>query len=202
MINKKVALAISSLLAAGSLQAQTSAPLADNGFSYNYAQVGYQAQDWDGGFEVDVLEGRVAHALDKQLFLRGAFNFFDGDIKVGRFGDIDVDGWTIAGGLGFHTPLQNNMDLVLTGDIVRISYDVDNVGDDDDIGFALSGGARLRSGDKLELYGGVFAQDVDESEAGLFGELLVHASPGLDVGAELKLGDDLTQIGVFARFNY
>ncbi len=197
-----LAFAIPALLAAGTATAQSRAPVQDNGFYYNYGQLGYLNQDWDGGFDVDAVDGRLSYALDQQLFLRGEMAFFDGDVKAGKAGEIDVDGWWLAAGLGFHTPLQRNVDLVLTGDIVRIDYEVEDSFEDDDVGFALSVGARGRSGDKLELYGGLFAQDIDENEFGFFGELLVHASQQLDVGADLKLGDDLTQIGLFARLNF
>lgn len=180
--------------------AQTSA-VRDNGFSYDYVQAGYENRDWDGGWETDGIDFKLAHALDEHLFIRGGLQFFDGDVDIpawaARWIDDDVDGWELSAGLGFHTPLKPGLDLVMTGDIVHVDTDID-----DETGFALTGGIRHETTAQLELNGGVFVQDVGESEVGLFGGALFHATQKVDLGAELRLGDDLTQFGVFGRYNF
>ena len=103
----------------------------------------------------------------------------------------------LSGGLGFHTPLQTGLDLVVTGDIVHIDYDYG-----DDPGFAIAGGVRHATTDKLELTGGLFIEDVVDSEFGIQGGALFHASAKVDIGADLKLGDDITTFGVFGRYNF
>lgn len=181
-------------------QPQTST-VRDNGFSYDYLQAGYENRDWDGGWETDGIDFKLSHALDEHLFVRGGLQFFDGDVDIPSWAapwiDDDVDGWELSAGLGFHTPLKPGLDLVLTGDIVHVDADID-----DETGFALSGGVRHETTAELELNGGVFVQDVGESEIGLFGGALFHATQKVDLGAELRLGGDLTQFGVFGRYNF
>lgn len=180
--------------------AQTSA-VRDNGFSYDYVQAGYENRDWDGYWETDGLDLKLSHALDEHLFIRGGLQFFDGDADIPAWAapwiDDSVDGWELSAGLGFHSPLKTGLDLVMTGDIVHVDTD-----GGDETGFALTGGVRHETTAQLELNGGVFVQDVGESEVGLFGGALFHATQKVDLGAELRLGDDLTQFGVFGRYNF
>lgn len=173
-------------------QPRTSA-VRDNGFSYNYVQGGYENQDWDGGLNVDALDGKLSYALDEHLFVRGGMQVFDGD--YGR--NNSINGWRLNAGMGFHTPLKSRLDLVLTGDIVHIDYDVGS-----DNGIALTGGVRHATTDKLELEGGAFMEDVQKSQFGLYGDARVHLNKQVDVGANLKLGDDVTAIGVYGRYNF
>ena len=167
----------------------------DNGLSYDYFQFGYESRDYDGRFspELDGLDAQLAHALDEHLFLRGEAQIFEVDPG-------DGDGWLIAGGLGFHTPLQKSLDLVLSGDLVHVDYDFG-----DDTGYRLRGGVRHATAPQLELAGGAFLQDIGDfvdSEFGLYGSALFHINEDIDVGAELQLGDDSDVIGLFGRINF
>ncbi|MDF1779902.1 MAG: hypothetical protein P1U67_01275 [Alcanivoracaceae bacterium] len=183
------------VLASNVVAAETrTSAVRDNGFSYTYVQGGYESQDWDGGVDVNALDGKLSYALDEHLFVRAGLQFLDGDYNRGRG---DFDGWAMSGGLGFHTPLQQRLDLVVTGDIIHIDYDFD-----DDTGFAIAGGVRHATTDKVELAGGAFLQDVRDSEFGVYGNALYHATPAVDVGAELRLGDDATVFGLFGRYNF
>lgn len=173
----------------------------DNGFSYDYFQLGYQNRDFDGpgDFESDGIDAQLSHALDEHLYIRGEFQIFDYDYDVGPFSD-DGDGWLLAGGLGFHTPLVERLDLALSGDIVHV--DTDN---GDDTGFRLRGGVRHATTDQLELGGGAFFQDVDglaDSEFGIFGNAIFNINKDVGVGAELALGDDSDVFDLFVRINY
>lgn len=165
----------------------------DNGFSYDYVQAGYQNRDFDPGFEYDALTGKISHALDEHLFIIGEAQLFD--IDPGN-----NDGWLIAGGLGFHTPLNQGLDLVLSGELVHVDYDVD-----DDTGFRLRGGVRHATAEQLELGGGAFYQDADgiaDSEFGVYGNALFNINQDFGVGAELALGDDSDVFELFARMNF
>lgn len=185
--------------AASAAEAQTSS-VRDNGMSYTYVQAGYENRDYDGVFETDGIDAKVSFAIDEHLFARGGLQLFQGDAEYRcYFGcrDDDADGFQLSGGIGFHTPLATGLDLVVTGDIVHIDYDYG-----DDTGFALAGGVRHATTEKLELSGGLFLEDVVDSEFGIQGSALFHAAEKIDVGAELKLGDDITTFGLFGRFNF
>ena len=167
----------------------------DNGFSYNYFQLGYETRDFDGpgDVETDGFDAQISHALDEHLFIRGEAQMFDVDPG-------DNDGWLLAGGLGFHTPLVERLDLVLSGDIVHVDTDAG-----DDTGFRLRGGVRHETTDQLELGGGAFYQDVDDfadSEFGIFGNAIFNINKDVGVGAELALGDDSDVFDLFVRINY
>lgn len=180
-------------------EAQTSS-VRDNGMSYTYVQGGYENRDYDDAFETDGLDAKVSYALDEHLFVRGGLQLFKGDADYRCYGfcnNDDADGYQLSGGLGFNTPLSTGLDLVVTGDIVHIDYDFG-----DDTGYAIAGGVRHATTDKLELTGGLFLEDVVDSEFGLQGGALFHASAKVDVGADLKLGDDITTFGLFGRYNF
>jgi hypothetical protein len=208
---KALVLAICALpVALQAAEAKTS-PVKSNDFSYNYAQLGYVMQDWDGAFDVDAIDAQLSMAIDEHLFLRGQFQVFDGDFDVG-FVDADTDGWLLGAGVGFNTPLADDLDLVVTGDLVHIKYENDgyrvfgvrvaNV-DDDDTGIRLTGGVRMRATQELELAGGLYLNDVGpQDDIGLFGDALLHLNDQFDVGAGVKLGGDLTEFGVFGRYNF
>ena len=193
------------LLALPAVAAET-APVKDNGFSYSYAEGLFYTQDWDGRFDVDGFGARLSVALDEHFFARGEMLLFDGDTESLLL-DIDVDGWQLAVGGGFHTPAGDKADLVLTADLLLVNYDVDasffSLGqDEDDIGIRLAGGARMHAGDRLELEGGLFLESVDESELGVYGGALLGLAEEFDLGAGVRLGTDLTELTLSARYNF
>ena len=125
-------------------QSQQTTPVRDNGFSYTYGQFGYDNWDYDNGPDVDVLTGEGSFALDEHLFLRGGASFYDGDYDSP--GNDDVDGNRLYVGAGFHTPLQRGLDLVGTADVIRD----DNDFNDEEWGYAVSGGLRHQTTEVLE----------------------------------------------------
>lgn len=208
---KALVMAVCALpMALQAAEARTS-PVKSNDFSYDYVQLGYVMQDWDGAFDVDGLDAQLSMAIDEHLFLRGQFMLFDGDFD-GGFIDTDTDGWLLGAGVGFNTPIGDGMDLVVTGDLVHIKYENDAYrffgvrvpgADDDDTGIRLTGGVRMRATEQLELNGGVYLADVGpQDDIGLFGDALFHLNEQIDIGAGLKLGGDLTEFGFFGRYNF
>lgn len=185
------------------VQAETArtSGIKDNGFSYRYVEAGYFTQDWDNSFDWDGLGARLAFDIDEHLFIRGELAFFDGDIDAG-FVSVDVDGMQLGGGLGFHTPLSDGTDLVVSGDLLFLDYDVDRFGDDDDTGVRVMGGIRHRASDQIELAGGAFLENVDESEFGVYGSGLIKVADQLDLGAGVRLGGDLTELSLLARLRF
>ena len=61
----------------------------------------------------------------------------------------------------------------------------------------------MRATEQLELTGGLYFADVGpQDDIGLFGDALFHLNDQFDVGANLKLGGDLTEFGLFGRYNF
>ncbi|MBL7252253.1 outer membrane beta-barrel protein [Alloalcanivorax sp. C16-2] len=192
---------IASAIAAGTLaslgaHAQSTTPVRDNGFSYSYGQFGYDQWDYDHGPDVDVITGEGAFALDEHVFLRGGLSFYDGDYDSP--GSDDVDGNRAYAGVGFHTPLQRNLDLVGTADVIRD----DNDFDDSEWGYAVRGGLRHRTTESLELAGGALYEDIYDGNFGVYGQGLVHLTQAWDVGARVSFTDDSDNLGLFGRYNF
>jgi opacity protein-like surface antigen len=185
-----LAAAISSTAAMA--QPQTS-QIRDNNFNWNYAQFGLEFQDIDG-FDRTALYGRISHAIDEHLFLRGGLSLYDGD--------GDYDGFGLSAGLGFHTPLQQGLDLVLTGDLLHDRFEVGN-NKDSETGARLAGGVRHATTSQLELSGGLFVINMyDDTDLGLYGEAKVKVTDKFDIGADLHLSGDYDAIGLFGRINF
>lgn len=171
----------------------------DNNFNWNFVQFGLENQDWNG-FDRNALYGRLSWALDEHLVLRGALNLYDGD--------IDYRGLGLSVGLGFHTPLQQDLDLVVSGDILHDRYRVNPPGpggsrSDNETGLRFAGGVRHATADNVELSGGVFLLRYDgESELGLYGEAALKVSDTVQVGADLQLSGDYDAIGIFGRVKF
>lgn len=189
---------VASAIAAGVLASSVAfaQPLPDNGFSYTYGQLGYDNWDYDNGPDVDVLSAEGAFAVDEMLFLRGGLSLYDGDYNSP--GHDNVDGNRLYGGLGFHTPLQRNLDLVGTADLVRD----DNDFTDDEWGYHLRAGLRHQTTRALELSGGVAYEDIYDGNFGVYGQALVSLTPVIDVGARATVKDDSDTIGLFGRYNF
>ena len=177
-------------------QSQQTTPVRDNGFSYTYGQFGYDNWDYDNGPDVDVLSGEGSFALDEHLFLRGGASFYDGDYDSP--GSDDVDGNRLYVGAGFHTPLQRGLDLVGTADVIRD----DNDFNDEEWGYAVSGGLRHQTTEMLELSGGVLYEDIYDGNFGVYGQGLVNLTRTWDVGARVAFTDDSDNIGLFGRYNF
>ena len=143
-----------------------------------------------------MLTGVGSFALDEHLFLRGGASFYDGDYDSP--GSDDVDGNRLYVGAGFHTPLQRGLDLVGTADVIRD----DNDFNDEEWGYAVSGGLRHQTTEMLELSGGVLYEDIYDGNFGVYGQGLVNLTRAWDVGARVAFTDDSDNIGLFGRYNF
>jgi opacity protein-like surface antigen len=200
-----VALPLAALIST-TVSAQTrTSNVRDNDFSWSFAQLGVSSENREGGFDRDNLYGRLSWALDEHFFARGALNLYDGDFRTGTGPNRSrrgYYGWGMDVGLGFNTPLQQDLDLVLTGDVLFDRYKI--AGDyDREFGMEVAGGVRHRATQQIQLSGGAYIQRMySNNDIGLYGEILLKANAQLDVGADLRLGDDITAVGLFGRFNF
>src|SRR5262249_13213402 len=143
--------------------------------------------------------------------LRGSLavaqNFFAlVEIEDIGFDDMDVDftRWLIGG--GGHWPINQNLDFVARGGLVRYDVDYGRFGDDDHLGFFLGRRVRARVAQKVELEGGVEMTTAEvagfEDEIMFVGEGRYHFNNQWSAGGFVNVGDDLSQIGVYGRFNF
>lgn len=198
MLKQSIVALSSLLLASGALAAPMAkgpktGPIRDNGFSYTYAQLGYDNWDYDNGPNVDTINGKLSYALDEQVFLRGGLTFINGDGPH----HTNADGNRIQAGVGFHTPLQNRLDLVAAGDIISDHNDYK-----DETGFDLLAGVRHHTTNKLELSGGLRYENIYNDNLGVYGQALVHLNRQVDAGARISAGDNLQTVGLFGRYNF
>ena len=177
-------------------------PSRSNDFSYSWIQGGLEVGDIENPrSNVDMLFLDGAWALDEHLFLRGALSFYDGRVR-GRPPRPDVDGHRLSFGAGFNTPLQEDLDLVISGDLIRVRADFEDAGSDSENGFDLRGGVRHRATEQIELSGGAFLEVIDRNELGLYGEAIYALDAPVNAGARLEVGDDIATFGLFVRHDF
>lgn len=191
-----LALPLTAAISSGAMAQTQTSQVRDNNFNYDFAQFGLEFQDL--GPDRDAIYGRISVALDEHLFLRGGLSLYDGD--------LDYRGFGLSGGLGFHTPLQQGLDLVVTGDILHDRYEFDagpNDVDDTETGLRLAGGVRHATAPNVELSGGAFMWRMyDETEIGLYGEALFKVAEKVSIGADLQFSGDYDALGLFARVSF
>jgi len=174
-------------------------PLASHAetMSYSYAELGYVDTELDGdGVDVDgnglALRGSLPVTPDFFVFA----GYTDLDF------DFDVDLSLLEVGGGGHWPLSDKIDLVGKLGIVKAEVDVGRF-DDDDTGILL--GARVRGAlaPKFELEGGFDYRNIDVGdETTLVLEGRYFFMPQLAGGLSVSIGDDVTSLGINARWAF
>ena len=128
------------------------------GFNYTFLEGGYQWFDFDtpGNVEGDgfVISGSLA--LTPSFFLLGGYE--DGELD--DF-DVDIDSWRV--GLGFHSPISEIIDLVVTGAVLNQEIGFSASGSNDDDAFDIGLGLRANLTDTLELNAGLNYVDYDDA---------------------------------------
>jgi hypothetical protein len=172
---------------------------ADFGYSFVDLAIIPEAEIESGNFDVD------GDGFQLRGSLAVAQNFFAlveiEDIEFDN--DVDFTRWIVGGGA--HWPINQTLDFVARGGIVR--YDI-SFGrfDDDDIGFFLGGRVRAQIIQNVEVEGGVDLTTAEvagfEDEITLVGEGRYHFNDQFSVGGLLNLGDDSSQIGIYGRYNF
>lgn len=116
----------------------------------------------------------------------------------------DLTRWTI--GAGAHWPINESLDFVARGAVVRYDASYNFARDEDDIGFMLGGRVRAQVMPNVEVEGGVDLTTAEvagfEDEIILVGEGRYHFNNQFSVGGLLNIGDDMSQIGIYGRFNF
>jgi hypothetical protein len=172
---------------------------ANFGYSFIDFAIIPEAETDSGRFDLDgdgfQLRGSLAVANNFFAFVELQALEFDNNVDFTRF----------AVGGGGHWPINDTLDFVARGGVVRYEVDV-GPGDDDDVGFLI--GARLRAlvAPNFELEGGVDLSTAEvagfEDEVTVVAEGRYHFNNRFSVGGLLSFGDDLKQIGIYGRYNF
>lgn len=191
----------------------------DNDFFDNFAE------DFDDG---DGFKIRASFDLSDSLFTFGSygstdteFTYFDDNGMLIRQGE-DVK--TLKLGLGFHTPLSDTLDLVVTGgytdvdlgdfslgrnknDDLNSGDDIqaafDDLNEDDSDGYFVDLGGRVQLASWLEFGAGVRYTDLDYGDnTSLFGNLMFEFSENLGVNLGGDFGDELDTYSLGLRYSF
>ncbi|HVF17854.1 MAG TPA: hypothetical protein VNA21_13120 [Steroidobacteraceae bacterium] len=186
-------------LAALALMLPIGGHAADFGYSFVDLAIIPEAEIESGNFDVD------GDGFQLRGSLAVAQNFFAlVEIESIEFDDdVDFTRWIV--GAGAHWPINQRLDFVARGGLVR--YDIDyGRFDDDDIGFFLGGRVRAQVIQNVEVEGGVDLTTAEvagfEDEITLVGEGRYHFNSQFSVGGLINLGDDSSQIGIYGRYNF
>lgn len=154
-------------------------------FSYNFVELSYfdGEVDTDGGGDVDTdgLELDASYRLtgeNNEFFVFGSYADLEADFSP------DVDASLLELGGGYINDSNQDYDLFAT-----ISYLRGEVDDDKDNGFGLSGGARKKYDENIEIRGILNYQDINDSAFFIDLEGDYFFSDNLAGGVTLSIGD-------------
>lgn len=92
--------------------------------SYNAAQLSFERMSQSGKRDLNMTNFNISKGISSNVFLEGEYK--TGKQATGTsFGDVAVKGWIL--GAGYHTPIQTNTDLIVTGRLRRITASIAGV---------------------------------------------------------------------------
>jgi hypothetical protein len=179
-----------------------SASASAQGFDYDYFSVGYQRVTLDdGSFDVDGdgfgVEG--SFGISQSFFLTGEYGMAEFEEQ-----GITVDADTLSAGIGWHTPLSDQLDFVANLSYEYIELSASGFGSQDESGYGLGAGLRYQATDALEINGGIgyvdYGNDGDDTTLGL--RALYGITDNIDIGVSGEWGDDSSAYGLSGRFYF
>ena len=183
-----------------SLMAMSSLAFAE-GFSYTYLQASYGTVDLDNtsvdgdGFGVDFSYGITDN-------LHAVANYQTADFDLG----FDGNRWSL--GIGVHTPINENFDVVAAVSYVDEKFEVPLAPDLNDDGFALDVGIRANVMSKIEVNAGITYVDLSsQGDSVAFGGGALYNftdmfSAGLSAKWGEMLGVDTATYTLIGRINF
>lgn len=161
-------------------------------FSYDYIEGGFGEASDARSVDGDVIWLGGAKTLDKPFGLLGSLGIVDfngGDATVLR-----------GGGL-FHKPLQKDLDLFATLELVFVDYDL-GAFSDSDIGLAAAGGARYALQDNFQLEGKITLTEVDPFDDGLGLQFGARFFMDKQLSAAAGIASDTEFDGIYVNLRY
>ena len=177
-----------------------SASAGAQGFDYDFFQVGYQRVTLEqGGFDVD----GDGFGIDASFEITEQF-FLTANYAIAEFEEqgVEVDLDNLSAGIGWHTPLSNQLDFVanLSYEYIELSALGQSA---DESGFGLGAGLRYQATDALELNGGIGHVDYgDGDDTTLNLRVLYGITDNIDVSVSGEWGDDSSALGLSGRFYF
>lgn len=163
---------------AGAAFAQSSS---NSAFSYNYLDLGYtEGEIFDEDFSSYGFN--AAFSISPNFFLKGGYSTGESDRSffVGNGTEpIEVDNYSL--GLGYHTPLSRNTDLVAGVSYLGSEGEFAGFREEGD-GYGANLGIRTLLTDNVEIEGGINYVDGDD----------IDGEVGYDVTARLYLTDQVS----------
>lgn len=160
--------------------------------SYDYAEVGYVRSDTGGDADGYGVGGSLS--LDERFNLFGSYV----DQNADRYPGVDLKQWSL--GAGFHTPLNDNVDLV-----TRLAWNsVDTPQIQEANGLSAEGGVRAAMGKTFETWALAGYGDLDVGDGEFYGRVGAQAKFGEHFGlaGDVKFISGDTQWFVGPRFSW
>jgi hypothetical protein len=174
-----------------------SAAAGAEGFSYNWAALGYGMVDFDDidvdgdGFGID-----GSYALNDDFHVFGTYEAIDLD-----FG---VDATTFSAGIGYNTEMSPAVDAFARLSYEYVEVDMPLFGSDDDSGYGFGVGLRFAAGPGVELNAGIdyvdYGSGGDDTSLSLGG--LYNFTPAFALGLHGSWGDDVSSYSLSGRFYF
>ena len=168
---------------------------ASEGPRYTYVELGYERinpDNFNDDADAGALSGSLAVADNVHVFAGYSYGQLDTS-------GISVDLESADGGVGFHFPLSNTVDVVAEVAYLYAKVDADQFGSEDDTGYGVNVGLRAMLTPKFELNGGVSYTDVSDSETAGFAGVVYSFTDMFAVTAGVSVGQDVTSYGAGVR---
>lgn len=173
----------------------------DSNISYTYVGLAYQTGEvLDEDFSGFGIGGSTA--LSDAVFLIGQYSSLtsNDEYDVG-FGYDDIEATQFNLGIGFHTPIEANVDFV-----AALSYadaEVEYLGlTEDGNGYLVNAGVRAKPTDALEFGASINYADIeDEGETGYSLSARFFAVPKVSIGLGYGSADDVDTVSLDVRFD-
>ena len=172
------------------------APAFADGPSYNYIQGSYEDIEIDTpGGDVDGDGLGVAGSVEFADTWHGFVSYASADFDF----SVDFDQLLIGG--GYHSPINDNVDLVAR--LAYIQLDASALGfSADDDGFGIAVGLRGQVAERVEAEGYIEYTDLDSSgdDTSFSGAAWYEFTDKFSLGLQLGFGDDISSWGIAGRF--
>ena len=175
-------------------------------FSYNSVTASYGQMNFDdptGDADGDVLGIDASFEVGESWFLFAGYGTGELDDDFGISVDID----TMRAGVGFHTAMSEQFDLVASLSYENVDLSIPGLGSVDDSGIGASVGMRFAANEKFELNGAINYADrgdleplIDETaiEAGF----LYNFTESFSAGLSGEWGEDISTYTLGGRFYF
>lgn len=188
------------ILAAIALPGQA---LAVDELNYSYVEAGYRIGEVDtSGQDVDFhkVGGTASYELTENFALFGTG--FVGEVETTDIGaPRDIDTRELSAGLTFHTPVYDNIDLVVP---MAIAYARTRAGSsiESDTGYSIAAGIRALLTENIEAGAAIQHVDIEDDEQSLTGNVRFHINEWLSLSLDGEISDDVNRVGLGARYSF